>query len=422
MVVLVTLLFSLMSLILPAALAAEPVVITLWSDHGFEDAPLFQVIARRFEEEHPNIIVNVENQADGYYNKLVVAAAAGQLPDIFYVRGGSGDMAYHAKGFSLDLTPFITRDAHEVEIDDFHPSQIPELMYQGEWRALPYDYSVQGIYYNRNLFQSAGLPDPEEEWTWEDFAEIARRLTRRASSGEITQWGVTNFGFGQFLEGYLMSFGGRLFSEDYSRAVVGSDPASRRALEFARALATEHEVVYISGFAGNPFFGGVSGMMIAGSWDTMWIGANMPFEWDVQVLPGGPEGTRVVTATGGGWSIAATSQHPEEAWQFLKYLTSRESSRFLIVEPVRSLPARRSLLPEWAEHVERGSSARNAMAFGRALERYSKNAPTIPYDYVGPIYQLWGPILTSSERSITDLSLELEQRINSILASGGELE
>lgn len=398
--------------------SAQVVTLRMWTNHGGEDAPLFETVARKFEELNPHIRIEVQNIPAGpntaYYDRLTIAASSGTLPDLFYIRGGSGDMRFHALNVTLDLTPYIERDADEIDLADFHEAQIAELTYKGEWRALPYDYSVMGLYYNKELFDQAGVPYPSEEWTWEDFEEAAVALTQRNPAGRTLQWGAANFGFGQFLEGYLMSWGGRLFNDDYTRAIVAEDEKSLEALQFGRRLVQELTVVPRPGTSDvNPFQTGRAGMTIDGSWATMQHRRLNRFDWDVEMLPAGPAG-RVISATGGGWAIAANTQHPDEAWEFLKYLTGPEATKLLIVDPVRSLPNRKSLLEPWAEQVQTGGdSPRNAIAFARALE-YSRNTPTIAEDYSYHIEQMW-PLILSDSRSVPELAQILQERINADL-------
>ena len=141
---------SLFMVVLFAGIASAKVTLIYWTNHGVEDTPLFSKVIEKFQKVSPDIEVNLQNIGGGdYYQKLTIAAAGAELPDVFYMRGGSGDMLYYSQGIAYDITDFVNRDAKEIDLDDFLKPQWPELQYRGRWRALPYDYSTLGIFYNK---------------------------------------------------------------------------------------------------------------------------------------------------------------------------------------------------------------------------------------------------------------------------------
>jgi multiple sugar transport system substrate-binding protein len=401
------------------AMAGGKVVINYWLNHGVEDAPLFDKVIANFQKLNPDIEVRVQNVMADYYQKITIAAAGGELPDVFYMRGGSGDMLYYSQGIALDITNFVNRDAKEFDLDDFLKSQVPELQYKGRWRALPYDYSTLGIFYNKGLFDEAGVRYPADDWTWGDLSEMAQKLTKREGN-RVTQYGITGIWFAQWLEGYLMTWGGRLFNDDYTKATV-DESANVAALQYIRDLVEKHRVAPTFGEAGvgstwaltNVFFTGRAAMTTGGSWATMQFRANTGFPFDVAMLPRGKDGKRVISATGGSWAIAHNSKNPEAAWKFVKYLTGKDSSRILIVEPVRSLPSRRSLLPEWAEQISKAGDPAHARVFGDQVANFGRNTPTVEIgrEYVNVVNNKW-PLIMSDRKSVSEIAKEWAEETN----------
>ena len=173
------------------AQAASKVQIELWTNHRIEDQPIFERLINEFMTKNPDIHVEWTNILDGgdidWNNKIATSAAGGALPDVFYVRAGT-DQQYFRSGFVYDIDAMIKRDADEIHIRDFVDSQLAELKVDGRWWAVPYDYSVIGLYYNIDMFDKAGLQHPTERWTWYDVIEAGKRLTVTDAEGLTVQW------------------------------------------------------------------------------------------------------------------------------------------------------------------------------------------------------------------------------------------
>lgn len=362
--------------------------IKLWINHGVEEEPLFVEVVKQFEKLHPDIEVDLSNtptgDQDNYYVKVTTAAVAGTLADVFYVRPGT-DRRFAAEGFVYDIDPLVRRDAEELRIEDFIGAQIPELQYQGKWWALPYDLSSIGLWYNADLFDQMGLRYPDDNWTWPDVIEAARKLTRR--SGEKTAvWGlgdVYDWWMSQYLEGFLLTEGGRLFNDDYTKCAI-TEPASINALKMIADVSRTYHVAPWPNEANRwlVFSEGRAAMTLDGSWSVLQQRKRNRFTFDVTMLPRSRSGKRVVSATGGGWAISRKTAHIDAAWELVKFLASPAALRVLIVQPARSLPPRQSLLREWvAEVTKEGQSPRQAWIFAEQVIRYGRNVPLVTFPY-----------------------------------------
>jgi len=183
-------------------------------------------------------------------------------------------------------------------------------------------------------------------------------------------------------------------------------------------FVTKYKVTPAPGEVGqeNPYFTGRSAMSIDGSWATMVHRRLSGFPFDVAMLPQGKDGKRVVSATGGSWAIASNEKNIEEAWAFVKYLTGVEATRILIVEPIRSLPSRKSLIPEWTEKIAGGGlDPKNAGVFGTQVIEYGRNCPTVTYDYMFVITNKL-PLTNTGERPVEEILKETAAEINKLIA------
>mgnify|MGYP001431325348 CR=1 FL=1 len=380
------LLLSAAVLLLAAQMAYAKSTVVFWSNHRQEDEAAFLQLIDAFQRENPDIEIEWENQIDGevdYYGKLTVAILGGVAPDVFYVRPGT-DASFAQSGWTYDIDPLVQRDAVELRIEDFIPAQLGELMHRGKWWALPFDFSAIGLYYNQEMFDAAWLPYPSPGWTWDDVKEASRHLTRRAGD-QTTQWALhgLNWYFSQWAEGFIMSFGGRLFDESYAESRA-NDPATVEALQLPVELVHEMQVAprFDTPNYSALFRSGQAAMALDGSWATTTHRAFNPFRFDVSSLPAGPAGL-TVSATGGGWAMSADTDVPEAAWKWMKFLASHEASRKLIVEPVRSLPPRISLMGEWAEQIVAQGAPQSALHLATQVVEHGRAIPQVGFSYAG---------------------------------------
>lgn len=401
----------------PVNVVAKPIV--LWTNHRLEDEPGFEEIIRRFESQNPGISIEWHNQVDGqvnYYDLLTVAILGGVVPDVFYVRPGT-DFQFAVNEWTYRLDSLIQRDALELQIADFIPAQIEELMHDGEWWALPYDFSAIGLYYNEELFDAAGVPYPQPGSTWDDIANMARRLTR--VDGELTtQWGLTglNWFFSQWAEGFIKSFGGSLFNESVTAPDV-VNPGTVAAFEAVRRLTYELEAAapVTTPNHGTLFAAGNAAMTLDGSWATTTHRIRNDFRFDVSALPHGSAGL-TVSATGGGWAMAANTENPEAAWLLMKTLIEPETMRMLVVEPVRSLPPRIPLMAEWSQQVAHAGAPGSARHLAEQILAYGRAIPKAGFSFSGILGSYRDQILSNqispreaAERIEHDFAVEFDR-------------
>jgi multiple sugar transport system substrate-binding protein len=359
--------------------AAGPVEVT-WMVAVGPDRPMFEKLLRRFHELHPDIRVRpMWVPGSQYHPKLKTLIAAGKPPDLF----SSGDVwvAYELP-FLADLSDLVQRDAAELELDDFYPELLQACQYSGRQILLPRWFNIALLYYNRTIFDEAHEPYPSPDWTWDDYIDAAKRLTRRHGprDSDVDVWGstVTTGWWGEWLI-YVRQAGGDLFSDDMNRCLLDS----RQAIDGMRFY---FDKIYRHGVSPRPGRGPDKGFMSGkiamefGGHTGNWITYNQipGFEWDVQVLPRGP-----ATRSGGefandSFGVAKASPHREAAWEFVKFLSSKESVRLHVENGY--LPVRKSVTKEMLSRPERKTNPRNSMAAYEQL-KYAQQVPRSP-DYI----------------------------------------
>lgn len=339
----------------PAAADGEQVTIRFVTNHAEVELPFFEQVVTEFEAANPNIDIDFLNIAGDQFNDAIRTQAIGEnLPDIWYARTFlTSD--YASKGWTLNLTQLAERDG--IDIEDFWPAQVAQMQYENELYALPYDFSNIGIYYNKDMFDEMGVPYPSDDWTWEDLAATAEQFVEQDADGTVTRWGLNIYPWTWVWLGLLQANGGSIFNEDFSACTIDS-PENLATLEFFQDLRSRG--IYPESGATpaglDPFANGLVAMAFQGSWATQQIRDSVgdAFEFDVAAMPAGTSGRRGITPAGGAWAIAANSEHPDEAWEFLKFLTSTESINTLISDNLRSIPGRQSSVERWVEVASQG--------------------------------------------------------------------
>jgi multiple sugar transport system substrate-binding protein len=312
-----------------------------------------------------------------YQTKLKTLIAAGKSPDIF----SSGDVwvAYELP-FLADLTEFVERDAKELDLDDFYPELLATCRYNGRQILLPRWFNVALLYYNRKLFDDAHEPYPTSDWTWDDYLAAGKRLTQRGADGKVQIWGstVTTGWWGEWLI-YVRQAGGNLFTDDLNRCLLDS-PEAIRGMQFYYDKIYKHGIAPRPGFG--PDYGFMSGQvaMEFGGHTGNWIAYNQikDLDWDIQILPRGPATRNGGEFANDSFGISKHSRCREQAWEFIKFLSSKESVRVHLANGY--LPVRKSIVAEMLAGTNRPAHPRNIMAAYEQL-KYARQVPRSP-DYI----------------------------------------
>ena len=307
------------------AMKAELTVIH-WGSSGEKD--LYADWIAQFMKEHPNIKVTQLHVPKGYWDKVAAMFAAGTPPDLMFM-GYPEMVRYASEGTLLPLDDYLSKDP-EVNKDMFFPALIRAFTYEGKIYGVPKDWNTQVLYYNKTLFDKAGLSYPDETWTWDDVVEAAKKLTADTDGDGVTdQWGfVTDVGMNR-IGAWIYGNGGSILSEDKTRCTL-TDPASVEALKFLTGLMFEHKVAPSKKELGElsakeMFSSGKAGMYVCGGWRILGFRDIKDFEWDIAPIPisptSGKRGTVVDTVS---WSIAKATKYPDAAWELVKFFVGEK--------------------------------------------------------------------------------------------------
>lgn len=281
-----------------------------------------QAMADAFMKDNSNITIKVEvTPWDQYWTKLNAAATGGNMPDIFwmhpeqiynYVEGNAlMNLSDKINGSTIDLTKYP-----QFIVDDFN---IKNVQY-----GIPKDYSTIGLWYNKDLFDAAGVAYPDDTWTWDTWMSAAEKLTNKDKGiyGMLAPCNSQNYYYN-----LIWQNGSDVINKDETDSLY-DDPKTIDAIKYAVSFINKGFSPTAEDFANTTpdqyFESGKAAMITAGSWM-----ANEYLSIDglnIDVAPMPKQAQRGSICGGMGYSIAAKTKHPEEAWKFVEYLGGMDAN------------------------------------------------------------------------------------------------
>lgn len=287
-------------------------------------APALQQIVTEFKKTHPNINVQVEvTPFAQYWTKLETAATGGSAADVFWMNGPNF-IKYASNGVLLPIDDQITAD--KLDLKNYPAALVTLYTYNGKHYALPKDFDTVGLWYNKKLFDAAGVKYPDDSWNWNTLRDAARKLTNPAKG----VWGIAAQLADQ--EGYYNTIpqnGGYVISAD-KKSSGYAKPETVAGLKFWTNLIQDKSSPTLAQMTDtlplSMFESGKVAMLYAGSWNAIEFAQNAytKDKVDVAVLPQGKQRATVIHGLGN--VIFASTQHPQEAWEFVKFLGSKEAA------------------------------------------------------------------------------------------------
>lgn len=303
---------------------------------------LMQKVVDLYKAQRPNADVTVLSYDPTTYDqKLLTDISGGTLPDVFTC-SDVYNKPFFQKGLIADLKPLAAKTG--FKLDDFDPQFLGLADYQGQIGFLPRAADVVVLYYNKRMFDDAGVKYPDANWTMTDLLAAAKSLTKKAPDGTITQYGLTaNYTTWSYWVPIVVAEGGKILSEDTSKAIFDS-PEGIRGWNYIFTGLKDGSFVPPSvqttmGGTGIPFLNGKAAMTYAVRATTPSARAQLKDDWDVQLVPKGTVDRKSGMGTTG-YAVASKTKSPEAAWDFMQFLFTKGLQVFmesyLVVPPIKT--------------------------------------------------------------------------------------
>lgn len=292
-----------------------------------------EALIATFERENPDVEVKyTTTYFEPYFTKLQTSIAAGNPPDVFDLNY-ENFVTFASRGTLLGLDNFLRQDA-ALRSNTFYPAALNAFQYNNVQFGLPITFSTVVLFYNKDLFDKAGVAYPTAAWTWKNVLDAANKLTNPAQR----IWGV--YQPVQFWEFYKVAAqaGGGL---RVSPTVQIDTPANREALHYLVDKVRVHKVMpsdaEMSGVPNEDMFlSGQLAMLYSGIWmfDKF---SQAKFKWDIAVEPGGAR--KATHFFSNAAVIAKASKNAEAAWKWVKFLAASPATVKTRIDRDWELPA-----------------------------------------------------------------------------------
>ncbi len=307
---------------------AKPVEVTVMTWNSGFHIEVDNALVDKFMEANPNIKLELMSVPQGYDDKVLTAHAAGNTPDGLLMWNTP---MYVEAGIVEELSPYIERDNFDMSI--YLPVLKAWAEYKGGIYGLPKDYTPRGIYYNKNVFDDAGVPYPEKGWTFDDFKETVKKINNNKNGAEARYGYVAIPGHTYAMQGYIWSNGGDLCSPDGTQASGYIDsPAVVEVVQWYKELynmsiQTGTTDAY-QNLGQNEFQTGIVGMMDNGSWPISVFKNDTSLNFGIAPPPVPKKGMNISpvihSAT---FSMFAKGKEKDAVWEYIKFCGGEAGAR-----------------------------------------------------------------------------------------------
>ncbi|MDP8233471.1 MAG: sugar ABC transporter substrate-binding protein [Candidatus Saelkia tenebricola] len=291
-----------------------------------EEVKIINSVIKEWEISHPDVRVVLEHTPyGGYTSKILTRIAGGDAPDVIAAEV-SLFTNFWAKGVFLDLTQLIEQD-RDFAFNDFFPEIMNHFTIKDNVYGIPRDIAPFAcIYYNKKLFDEAGIPYPTDDWNWDDLLKIAQKFTLVDESGRIKRYGFYTWAWQNFV---LSNGGGLVDNIKRPKRIMLNSTASKEGLQFYTDLILKHKISPTPSALINMgmgvqmmFITGKLAMLGSGIWETPVLRKTKNLDWDVVMFPKSPKGIRRFATGGTAYCILKNAKNPQLAWEVVKALTS----------------------------------------------------------------------------------------------------
>lgn len=312
-----------------------------------EEYDAYQGLVDAFQTANPNYKVDlryIPDDAD-YLRRLAADFAAGAPADVMLLNYRR-IAPFADEGALAAVGPYLAKST-VVKDADFYQPALAAFRYKSELWCIPQNVSSLVIYYNKALFDAAGLAYPADAWTWADFVAAAQALTLDKNGDGVTdQYGAGIDPILYRLAPFIWQAGGELVDDPANPTRLSLDsPAAQQAFQwFVDLQTTTHVVPDAAAEAAQDsqsrFLSGALGMYFNSRRVVPTMRTIKDFDWDVAPLPRGAVSASVLHSDG--YCLADKSKDKEAAWKFIEYANSVQGQK-IVARSGRTVPSLRAV-------------------------------------------------------------------------------
>ncbi|NLG26124.1 MAG: sugar ABC transporter substrate-binding protein [Clostridiales bacterium] len=360
----------------------------------------------RFLEETGIEVEHVYIAHTDTISTLMTWSAAGLAPDCSMLSANYAN-SLASNDLLIDLDAYVAEKRPDYDLTRFFPKLMNAYKYQGVQYALPSDMDLGLTWYNKDMFDTAGVAYPAANWTWDEYKAAAQALTQGEGPEKVFGTEIPP------IQHLLWQAGADYLSEDGTACTINT-PAAKSAYQLVLDLIN-------GGYAPRPGSEGVglsSGRaaiaMGNGPWYAFYVLNDVEFAWDVAPMPQNAE--KATTAYGSSFGILKSSANVDAAFEFIAWFLSDEQ-QFIRADKFSWFPPASTVLeyPGFNEDsVLNMTAAQKALVLAEA--EYGR-APVVVarQSEVRQIIDREESLIWSGEKSIDDALATMEQEISPLL-------
>ena len=281
-----------------------------------EDVDFQQELVDKFNEEHDDIEVTLEAYGDEFDTKISSGMGSGDAPDVMYM----WNYPSYYEGLE-PLDDYIAEEGDEYKAD-FYETLWDYNSMDGATYGIPIGFTTHCLFYNRDIFDEAGVEYPTEDWTWEDLQAAAQEINEATgTAGFAFMMEPDPYDF----EMYLWSIGTAYCDEEGTLDGSLNSDESKEVFQMFQDMEEDGYAVATEGDGTDEFRAGNAAMYIYGSWSIDTLNED-GMNYGVTTIPAfsdaGQDSVSILSSSG--LSMAADCENKEAAWEFIKYWTSTE--------------------------------------------------------------------------------------------------
>lgn len=303
----------------------------------------YQKLVDAFEAKNDDVqveLIQIPGQSD-YRKRLSADIAAGNPADVVLINYRR--YAGFANAGALEPLGKYLEKSKLIKEADFYPESIQPYQWKGNLMCIPQNVSSLVVFYNKNLFDQAGVAYPSAGWTWDDFLSAAQSLTKDTDNdGNTDQFGAGIEASLIRLAPFIWQANGEVVDDDTNPFTLTLDTKEAvEAAEFFFGLQTESHVVpnaeeEASQDSESRFINGTLAMFFNSRRGVPTYRESANFDWDVAALPQNKSQATILHSDA--YCLPSASKNKDAAWAFIEYANSVEGQT-IVAETGRTVPS-----------------------------------------------------------------------------------
>ncbi|PRX38783.1 carbohydrate ABC transporter substrate-binding protein (CUT1 family) [Planifilum fimeticola] len=311
-----------------------------------------------FEKENPNIKVKLHSITGDYLSEMQTLIAAKDEPDVYYLDSMPAPQ-FMKLGVLEPLDEYIKKN--NVDLSAYEESLVKAFQWEGKTYGIPKDYNTLVLFYNKKMFEEAGVKPPK---TWDELRDAAKKFSKGNKKGLALHPSLDRY------QPFLVQNGGQVLDDKGNPTL--NHPANVEALQFITDLFIKDKVADTPSnlgveWNGDAFAEEKVAMVFEGGWMIPFLKEKAPdLDYGMVELPVKEKENSNLAFTVA-YVMSKNSEHKEEAFKLLQFLTSEKGQQY-VVEGGLALPSLKSMGEKFIEKFPEREPFVKAVAYAEPYQ------------------------------------------------------